>query len=140
MQKQSENDPRILNAKKLFKAAAFLIVFIIGFSIPFFIISSIQENAKNVRIQMDMNQLKLWGESYGIQRNSYKGLDENKEMQSVVNDINSAGGNCFIYINKSFDKYCSETSLSNVKLGKWCVDSAGYVGRGSCSRESYKCY
>jgi hypothetical protein len=139
-QKQSENDPRVLNAKKLFKATAILIVFIIGFSIPFFIITSIQDDAKNTRIKMDMNQLKLWAETYGLQRDNYKGLDEDREIIRVVEDIKSAGGDCSIFVNSNNVKYCAETSLTKENMGKWCADSSGQIGKGICSKETYKCY
>lgn len=139
-QKQSENDPRVLNTKKLFKAAAILIVLIVGFSIPFIIINSVQEDTKNMRIRMDMNQLKLWAETHGLQRGNYEELESNKEVQKVIDDIGSAGGNCSLFVSSNYFKYCAETSFANIKMSKWCADSSGYVGKGICSQESYRCY
>jgi hypothetical protein len=124
--------------ERLFKALAVLVMFLISFSAPIFVVSIIQSNAKDVRIKSNIKQIDLWAEVYQIQNESYLEMDNNEEMKRIILDINLSGGDGHIYINKNGSSFCATSKLRN-KKSSWCVDSAGYSGVGNCSQDKVKC-
>jgi hypothetical protein len=126
--------------KKFFKALAVLVVFFSSFSVPMYLSYKAQEKAKEVRVKMDMSQLKNWAMVYELENSNYAGFENNSEIKRVFNDIESMNGTAYIFISDDFKKYCYQTNFSNKKLGTWCVDYSGYVGKkGNCKQNNISC-
>jgi len=137
MQKQWENDSRVIIYKKIFKVAAVLIVFIVSFSIPIFIVNNIKDNAKSLMIKTEINQVKLWAEVYGLQNGTYEGMENNQEINKIMLYIKYLGANSEILIKDDNKGYCINGGLKNKE--NWCVDYTGFVGEGICLKDSAKC-
>lgn len=126
--------------KKFFKALAVLVVFFSSFSVPFYLSYQTQERAKEARIKMDMGQLKNWAMVYELQNNDYEGLENDKEIKRVFEDIKSMGGNAYIFVSKDHKKYCCQTNFLDKRFGSWCVDYTGRVGNdGKCDKNNIQC-
>jgi len=126
--------------KKLFRALAVLVVFFSSMSLPLYLSYRTQENAKVIRVKMDMNQLNNWAKIYEVQNNDYIGFDNSKDVKRVFKDIESMGGVAHIFISKDGEKYCCKTEFLNKKLGTWCIDNFGSVGGdGKCSANYVQC-
>jgi prepilin-type N-terminal cleavage/methylation domain-containing protein len=99
----------------------------------------VKDKAKDTRIIQEINQIRSLAES--LYNGNYDNLEElpkanieYRDLEILVNDINSQGGN--VHINKSSDgnRYAVYTIL-NQKKGKepnlidqyYCVDSEGYA-------------
>jgi len=125
--------------KKLFRALAVLVVFFVSLSVPLYISYKTQERAKEIRIKMDMSQLKNWAEIYEIKNGSYIGLENDLEVKKVFEDIESMGGVPNIFVSNDANEYCCQTEFKK-KLGVWCLDSSSYLGRdGGCNVNNISC-
>ena len=131
-------ESRALNLKRFFKALALLIVFLISFSIPVVIAFNLEEQAKNMRIKMDMGQLKNWAEVYHLTNKSYEGFEKDPNLYRFFEDIEAMDGEAEIFINQNYESYCSRVFF---KRGSFCIDDAGYFGKdeGICSSGYTKC-
>lgn len=127
-----------LNLKRLFKALAVLIVFLISFSIPVVVAFNLEETAKDMRIKMDMGQLKNWAEVYRLENKSYEGFEKDPDLYRFFEDIGEMDGEVKIFINQNHESYCSRVFF---KRGSFCIDNNGYFGedKGICSSEYTKC-
>lgn len=139
MQKQWENDPRIIIYKKIFKVSAVLIVFIVSFSLPIIIINRIHDDAKSLRIKTGINQTRLWAEVHRLQEGNFKELEEREEIKMVIADIKNYDGEMKIFVSSDCKKYCIESGLINKIEDNWCSDDSGFIGKGFCSKESTRC-
>jgi len=137
MQKQWENDPRVVIYKKIFKVFAVLIVFIVSFSIPVFIFNDIKNKAESLRIKTEINQAKLWAEVYGLEKGTYKGLEKDEEINKIMLYIKYLGASSEILIKDDDKGYCINGGLKNKE--NWCVDYTGFVGEGICLKDSAEC-
>jgi len=131
-------ESRVLNFQRFFKALAVLIVFLISFSIPVCISFRVQEQAKNVRIKMDMGQLRNWAEVYRLTNKSYKGLETSPDLYRVFEDIKLMDGDAKVFVGNNYNSYCTRVSF---KKGSFCIDDSGYIGKdnGICSSDTTKC-
>jgi len=131
-------ESRVLNLQRFFKALALLIVFLVFFSIPVMVALSIEEDARNTRIRMDMNQLKNWAEVYRLTNKSYEGFENDLDLFRVFEDVKSMGGEIKIFVNENDDSYCSRVFF---RKGSFCIDDSGYTGKdyGNCSSVFTKC-
>lgn len=131
-------EAKALNVKRFFRASAALIVFLISFSIPVIIAFNVRERAMDMRIKMDMGQLKNWAEVYRLTNKSYKGFENDPDLYRFFEDIKSMNGEARIFIGKNHDSYCSTVFF---KKGSFCIDDSGYTGRdnGICSFENTRC-
>ena len=126
--------------KKLFKVLAVLIVFFTSLSVPIYIAHKTEMRAKEMRVRMDMGQLKNLATIYLINNNSYKGLDKDSEINKVFSDIELMGGNADIWVSKDTKRYCCQASFLDEKLGLWCVDYAGNVrSNEKCDLNNIQC-
>jgi hypothetical protein len=126
--------------KKFFRALAVLVVFFSSLSVPLYISYKTQENAKQMRIKMDMSQLKNWAEIYEVNSGNYFGLDNDSNVDGVFKDIESMGGSAHIIVSSDSIKYCCQTRFIKKELGTWCVDSSGYMGKdGGCDINNISC-
>jgi hypothetical protein len=117
-----------------------LVVFAISLSLPLYVSYKTQQNAKVMRVKMDMNQLRNWAEVYKVENESYTGLGDNKEIKRVFEDIKSMDGTALIFVSDDGTKFCCRTDFSNRKLGNWCVDDSGYIGdNGKCNTDYFQC-
>jgi len=128
----------IFKNEKFFRRLAVLVVFLVSFSIPILISIIIQEDARNVRIKMDMGQMRDWAEVYSIENNDYKGLGTDPDIERFLGDIKDMKGNVNIFVGKNYNSYCAIVSF---KKGSFCVDASGYIGRdrGICSPHVTRC-
>lgn len=126
------------NIKKIFKALAALFVFLASFSVPVLICRSVEEDARNARIRMDMGQIRNWAEVYELKNKTYEGLGDNPELKRSFNDIGSMGGSVSVFVGEQHDSYCARVFF---RKGSFCVDSSGYAGkdRGICSSAMTNC-
>jgi fructose-1,6-bisphosphatase len=126
--------------KKFFKALAVLVVFFSSLSVPIFISYKTQMKAQEIRIKMDMGQIKNWATIYQLNNNNYYGLDRDSEINRVFEDIKLMDGDAHLFISKDFRKYCCQTNFLDKKLGKWCVDYSGNIGiNGECDKVNTRC-
>ncbi len=126
--------------KKFFRTLAVLVVFVSSLSVPLYISYKTQENAKQMRVKMDMSQLKNWAEIYEVNNGNYLGLENDSNVLRVFKDIESMGGNTHIVVNSDSIKYCCQTKFTKKELGVWCVDSSGYMGKdGGCDINNISC-
>jgi hypothetical protein len=116
--------------KKLFKGLAVLVVFLSSLFMPLCLSYKAQEKAKEMRVKMDMSQLRNWAEVYELNNQDYAGLENDLEIQRVFKSIESMGGVASIFVSSDSKKYCSQANFSNKKLGTWCVDDSGNVQAG----------
>jgi hypothetical protein len=99
-----------------------------------------QEKAKEMRVKMDMGQLKNWAVVYEINNGNYLGFEKDSNVTRVFEDIKSMGGVVHIIVSKDSKRYCCQTKFTKKELGTWCVDSSGYVGKdGGCSINNITC-
>ena len=131
-------ESRVLNCQRFFKALALLIVFLVFFSIPVMVAFNIEEDARNIRIRMDMNQLKNWAEVYRLTNKSYQGFENDPDLSRVFEDIKSMKGEVNIFVSENNDSYCSRVFF---RKGSFCIDDSGYTGKddGNCSSTFAKC-
>ena len=126
--------------KKLFKVLAVLVVFFSSLSLPIYIAHKTEMRAKEMRVKMDMGQLKNWTTIYLINNNSYKGLDKDSEINRVFNDIEAMGGNVDIWVSKDTRRYCCQANFSNKEFESWCVDYTGNVRNDKkCDLNNIQC-
>jgi len=98
-----------------------------------------QENAKEMRIKMDMRQLKNWAIIYKINNDNYLNLEKDSEVSKVFKDIQSMGGNAYMVVSGDANKYCCQANFER-KGGVWCMDSSGYIGKDDkCSSVNISC-
>lgn len=128
----------LLSNKRFLKGLAVLIVFLISFSIPVIISFVIQEDAKNMRIKLDMGQLRNWAEVYRLENKNYKGFEIDPDIERAIKDIKDMSGSVHIFVGKKYDSYCVKAVF---RKGSFCVDDSGYVGKdgGVCSPHVTKC-
>ena len=126
------------NIQKIFKAIAALFVFLISFSIPILICRSVEEDARNARIRMDMGQIRNWAEVYELENKTYEGLENDRELKRSFEDIGSMGGAVSVFVGEQHDSYCARVFF---RKGSFCVDSSGYAGKdkGNCSSSRARC-
>jgi hypothetical protein len=126
------------NLQGLLKIIAVLAVFLVFFSIPVLLFWQTQEQAKNIRITMDMKQLKNWSEVYRIENKNYKGFEKNPDLNRFFEDIKSMEGEARIFVSNDYNAYCARVLF---KKGSFCVDNLGYSGKdnGICSPGATKC-
>ena len=131
-------ESQALNLKRFFKALAVLIVFLISFSIPVVIAFNLEEQAKEMRIKMDMGQLKNWAEVYNLTNKSYEGFEKDPDLYRFFEDIELMDGEAKIFINQNYESYCSRVFF---KRGSFCIDDTGHLGKdeGICSSEHTRC-
>ena len=126
--------------KKILRALAVLIVFVSSLLVPMYLSYKTQQNAKVMRVKMDMNQLKNWTKIYEIENSNYFGLDDDAEIKRVFEDIKVMGGLAVIFISEDNESFCCRTNFSNTRLGSWCIDSSGHVGDdGKCTANHIQC-
>jgi hypothetical protein len=126
--------------KKFFRALAILVVFFSSLSVPLYLSYKAQEKAKEMRIIMDMGQLKNWAMVYSIKNGDYADFENSSEIKRVFDDIKSMDGDANIIVSSDSQRYCSQVNFINKKLGTWCVDFSGYVGKdGVCSQNNISC-
>jgi len=126
--------------KKFFKALAVLVVFFSSLSVPIFISYKTQMKAQEIRIKMDMGQIKNWATIYQLKNNNYYGLDRDSEINRVFEDIKLMGGEARIFVSKDARKYCCQAKFSDNSFGSWCVDYTGSVGgNGKCEEDNIQC-
>lgn len=126
--------------KKFFQALAVLVVFFSSLSMPLYLSYKAQGKAKQVRVKMEMGQLKNWGMIYQIENGSYNGLSNDPEIKKVFNDIKSMGGDAYIFISKDSKRYCCQANFLEKELGSWCVDHTGSLqSNGKCDASNIKC-
>lgn len=126
--------------KKLFVGLAVLVVFVLSLSVPLYLSYKAQEKAKEMRVKMDMSQVRNWAQVYEINNQTYRNFEKDSELIKVFKDINSMGGVADIFISKDSSKYCCQVQFTNKSLGTWCVDDSGYVGaNGQCEKNNIKC-
>jgi len=126
--------------KKFFKALAVLVVFFSSFSVPIYLSYKTQEKAKEMRVKMEMGQLRNWAMIYELENKDYDGLDNNVEIKKVFESIKSMGGNAYIFVSADHKRYCCQTNFLNKSLGSWCVDYTGNIGRdGNCDKNNVQC-
>ena len=131
-------NPEIL--KNFLKSLAILAVFTSSLFVPMYLSYKTQQNAKVMRVKMDMNQLKNWTKIYEIENINYAGLEDDAEIKRVFEDIKSMGGLSVIFISEDNTKFCCRTNFSNTKLKTWCIDSLGHVGDdGKCTINHIQC-
>jgi hypothetical protein len=119
---------------------AVLVVFTVSLLLPLYISYKTQQHAKVIRVKMDMNQLRNWAEVYKIENNNYTGLEDDKEIKRVFEDIKSMGGLAIIFVSEDNTMFCCRTNFSNTRLGSWCIDSFGHVGGdGKCTANHIQC-
>ncbi len=126
------------NIERVFRASAILVVFLISFSIPVGISFAVQEDARNMRIKMDMEQLRNWGEVYHLENKSYRGMENDDNIKKVFADIKEMKGATSIFVGKDHNSYCVKAIF---RKGSWCVDNTGHAGKddGVCSQYVTKC-
>ena len=126
--------------KKFVTGLAVLIVFGSSLAMPLFLSYKAQEKAKEMRVRMDMSQLKNWAQVYQLNNQDYAGFDNDVEIKRVFVDIKSMDGVANIFISRDSSRYCCQVSFSDKKMGTWCVDDSGYVGAdGKCNKSNVKC-
>jgi len=127
-----------LNLQKLFKVSAVLIVFLVFFSIPVIIGYRMEEKARDMRIKMDMGQLKNWAEVYRLTNKSYEGFENDPDLARFFEDIEAMGGEVNIFIGENNDSYCAEVFFRKCS---YCIDNSGYMteDNGVCSSETPRC-
>ncbi|MFA5714503.1 MAG: hypothetical protein WC998_02020 [Candidatus Paceibacterota bacterium] len=125
---------RSLNIGRFFKASAVLVVFTISISIPLGISFSVQESARNVRIMMDMRQIRDWAEVHQLGNKNYKGFEDNSELKRVFKDIEDMGGKAYIFVAGNYNSYCIKVDF---KKGSRCIDNSGYIGKDNRVCSSY---
>jgi len=126
--------------KKFFKALAVLVVFFSSLSVPLYISYKTQENARQMRVKMDMSQLKNWAEIYEVNNGNYLGLENDSNVLRSFEDIELMGGYTHIVVSSDSIKYCCQTRFAKKALGTWCVDSSGYMGKdGGCDINNISC-
>ena len=126
--------------RRFFKALAVLAVFAASLSVPIYVSYKTQIRAQEIRIKMDMGQLKNWATVYELEHDDYNGLDRDSEITRVFEDIKSMGGDAHIFISKDAKKYCCQTKFSNKSLDSWCVDYTGNIGGdGKCEEGNVRC-
>lgn len=125
--------------KSFWKALAILIVFLGSFSFPFYCSFKAKEVAIELRIRMDMNQLKNWAEIYRLKHGTYSGLNDDLEVKRVFADIESMGGTVKITVDGDNEKYCSQSLFIKKDIETWCIDSSGHMGVGACDSEAVSC-
>ncbi|MCK9445884.1 hypothetical protein M0Q50_03230 [bacterium] len=126
--------------KRLFRALAVLVVFISSFSVPVYVSYKTQTMAKEMRVRMDMGQLKNWAIIYKLEHNDYDGFKNDPEITRVFNDIKLMGGEAYIFVSNDAKKYCCQTNFIDKSFGSWCVDYTGNVGsNGKCGKNNIQC-
>lgn len=132
------SDPETI--KSLLKVLAVLVVFAASLCLPLYVSYKTQQNAKIMRIKMDMNQLRNWAEVYKIENSSYTGLENNVEIKRVFEDIKTMEGVAAIFVSADGKSFCCRTNFSNSRLGSWCIDNYGRVGDdGKCTTNHIQC-
>lgn len=126
------------NIQKIFKALAALFVFLVSFSIPIFFCMKVEGEARNMRIRMDMGQIRNWAEVYKMENKNYKEFGSDPDLDRAFEDIRSMGGDVSIFVGKDDNSYCARVFFDK---GSFCVDNSGYMGRdsGKCSSEKTRC-
>jgi hypothetical protein len=126
--------------KNFLKSLAILVVFISSLLVPLYLSYKTQQNAKVMRVRMDMNQLKNWTKIYELENSNYFGLEDDEEIKRVFEDIKSMGGLSVIFVSNDYTSFCCRTNFSNTRLKNWCIDSLGHVGDdGKCSTNHIQC-
>jgi len=132
------SDPE--NIKIILKFLAIFVVFTVSLCLPLYVSYKTQQNAKVMRIKMDMNQLRNWAEVYRIENNNYIGLENDVEIKRVFEDIKTMDGLTVIFVSTDGKSFCCRTNFSNTRLGSWCVDNFGRVGDdGKCTTNHIQC-
>lgn len=131
-------ESQALNLQKLFKALAVLVVFLVFLSIPIIVGFRLEQQARDMRIKMDMGQLKNWAEVYRLTNKSYEGFENDPDLARFFDDIESMGGEVEIFIGENNDSYCARVFFSN---SSFCIDDSGYIteDNGVCSSETSHC-
>jgi hypothetical protein len=97
---------------------------------------AVQEQAKNMRIKMDMGQIRNWAEVYKLENKTYWGFEKDVDLERALADIKAMEGNAEIFVKGN--SYCVKVFF---KKGSFCVDSSGYIGKdnGICSDKVVNC-
>jgi hypothetical protein len=131
-------DIKAKNCEMLFKVMAALAVFAVCFFTPILASRIVTKAARNSVILTDMGNLKNWAEIYELKNGTYAGLGEDADIRRMISDIKAQGGNCVLSENSK--DYCARTVFKEIKERDWCIDSAGYSGKGLCSAGTFNCY
>lgn len=131
-------ESQALNLQKFFKALSVLVVFLVFLSIPIIIGFRLDQQARDMRIKMDMGQLKNWAEVYRLTNKSYEGFENDPDLARFFDDIESMGGEVDIFIGENNDSYCARVFFRKCS---YCIDNSGYMTEdsGVCSSETPHC-
>jgi hypothetical protein len=109
------------------KILASLSVFFIFFFIPVLFFKNMEMKVQNMQVKENLNQLKIWAEVYRLRNKSYKGMENNYEVSTIIKTLNYMGKDCKLVLD--YNVYCVKAKKTDEKTKMWCVDSTGYAGQ-----------